>query len=110
MRSCSARPARAYVYRRIYGMHWCLNVVCDGASPRGAVLIRALEPTDGLELMAERRGTMDARLLCSGPGQLCQALGRHPRPRWPGLLDEPPFGLFAADHALDPGDRPRASA
>lgn len=87
-------PGRAYVYR-IYGAHWCLNAVCAG-DPRGAVLIRALEPTDGLALMAERRGTDEARLLCSGPGRLCQALGvtgAHD-----GLaLDQAPFALFAAE-------------
>ncbi len=85
---------RAYVYR-IYGAHWCLNVVCDG-EPRGAVLIRALEPTDGLPLMMERRGTSDPRLLCSGPGRLCQALAVT-RAHDGLALDEPPFALFAAD-------------
>ena len=97
-------PGRAYVYR-IYGLHWCLNLVCAG-DPKGAVLIRALEPTDGLATMAERRGTGDARLLCSGPGRLCQALAVGPGHN--GLeLDRPPFALAARarPHALAEGPR-----
>ena len=97
-------PGRAYVYR-IYGAHWCLNAVCAG-EPRGAVLIRALEPTDGLAAMAERRGTSDARLLCSGPGRLCQALGvtgAHDG----APFDEPPFALFATDRTPDLAVGPR---
>lgn len=84
-------PAHAYVYR-IYGLHWCLNMVAERAS---AVLIRALEPTHGVEAMQQRRRTTDWRALCAGPGRLCEALavtGRHD-----GLsLEAEPFALSLA--------------
>src|SRR2546428_1616658 len=92
-------PGFAYVYRS-YGVHWCLNFVCEEEGSASAVLIRALRPIAGLSTMRRRRGTTDERLLCSGPGRLCQALkitGVHN-----GLpLDAPPFELRARSSKPD---------
>lgn len=67
-------PGRAYIYL-IYGMYDCFNVVTAPAGTGEAVLIRALEPLEGLPLMARRRGTEKPRDLCSGPGKLVIAMG-----------------------------------
>ena len=67
-------PGRLYVYRS-YGIHWCANVVCEPPGRAAGVLLRALEPTHGLDTMRARRGVSDVRLLCAGPGRLTQALG-----------------------------------
>jgi DNA-3-methyladenine glycosylase len=103
--SMFGQPGCAYVYRS-YGVHWCLNFVCEQEGIASAVLVRALEPLAGLDLMQTRRGIDNPHLLCSGPGRLCQALGvtrEHD-----GLpLDAPPFELRpgAREAALVTGPR-----
>jgi DNA-3-methyladenine glycosylase len=98
-------PGHAYVYRS-YGIHWCLNLVCEEEGAASAVLVRALEPTHGLDRMRARRGVDDERLLCSGPGRLCQALAVT-REHDGAPLDESPFRLVARAHAPEVATGPR---
>jgi DNA-3-methyladenine glycosylase len=86
-------PGFSYVYRS-YGIHWCVNFVCEEAGSASAVLIRALEPTHGLAAMRRRRGLGDEHALCSGPGKLCEALGiTIAHSELP--LDRLPYALYA---------------
>ena len=92
-------PGFTYVYRS-YGIHWCLNFVCEQEGSASAVLVRALEPTHGIAAMRRRRGLQDERLLCSGPGKLTEALGiTIAHSELP--LDRPPFALHARVAKMD---------
>jgi DNA-3-methyladenine glycosylase len=98
-------PGYAYVYRS-YGIHWCVNCVCEPQGSASAVLIRAIEPTVGIAAMRRHRGLDDVRLLCSGPGRLCQALGIT-RAQNGARLDRPPFELRARPEAVGIAIGPR---
>jgi len=86
-------PGFVYVYRS-YGIHLCVNFVCEREGSASAVLIRALEPTHGIAAMRRRRHLHDERSLCSGPGKLTEALGITDKHN-ALALDKPPFALHA---------------
>jgi DNA-3-methyladenine glycosylase len=86
-------PGFLYVYRS-YGIHWCMNFVCEAEGSASAVLLRALEPTHGLGAMRRRRAVDNPRMLCSGPGKLTEALGVT-QAHNALALDAPPFALYA---------------
>ena len=98
-------PGTLYVYRS-YGIHWCVNVTCEGVGVGAAVLLRALEPTSGLDQMRNRRGEVADRLLCAGPGRLTQALGI--TSEHDGLsIGKAPFALAPPPAAVEIAETPR---
>ncbi len=86
-------PGFLYVYKS-YGIHWCMNFVCEKEGSASAVLVRAIEPTLGIAAMKRRRGVDDERKLCSGPGKVCEALGVSDKHNGK-TLDAPPIAMFA---------------
>jgi DNA-3-methyladenine glycosylase len=94
-RAMFGAPGHAYVYRS-YGIHWCLNFVCRESGHGAGVLLRSLEPLEGLDLMRKRRALAQTALLCAGPGRLAQALGIT-RSHDGLALDAPPFSLILPD-------------
>ncbi len=86
-------PGYLYVYRS-YGIHWCMNFVCEEEGSASAILVRAIEPTHGIPAMRRRRGQHDERALCSGPGKVCEALAvSHKQNGF--ALDAAPFQIYA---------------
>jgi DNA-3-methyladenine glycosylase len=98
-------PGHLYVYRS-YGLHWCANVTCGPVGVGAAVLLRALEPTVGLDAMRRRRGDVDDRLLCAGPGRLTQALGLDATHDGADL-SRPPFALVPPTAPIEFETTPR---
>jgi DNA-3-methyladenine glycosylase len=90
------QPGHAYVYRS-YGIHWCLNFICEPEGSASGILIRALEPKEGLPAMRRRRRLKDERLLCSGPGRLGEALGITRTKHNGARLDRLPFQVIARE-------------
>ncbi len=99
------RPGTLYVYRS-YGIHWCVNIACERVGTGAAVLLRALAPTQGLAEMRARRGNVDERSLCSGPGKLTQALGITGEADG-AFVGLPPFLLEPPEHPPDVLATPR---
>ncbi|MBY0380732.1 MAG: DNA-3-methyladenine glycosylase [Xanthobacteraceae bacterium] len=92
-------PGYLYVYRS-YGIHWCMNFVCEKEGSASAILLRAIKPTHGLAAMRRRRGMDDEHALCSGPGKLCEALAVT-RDHNGLALDEAPFAFYARPRKVE---------